>query len=403
MKLNTAKLKTLPLEKSVCDGANLYFTRTGPDRGKWCFRYQRLGRKHEMGLGPYPAISLANARQRARELHILMHQGKDPLQERREAERERKKRESKRFSDIARQYIDEHKSEWHDKKGEKTWHSTLERFVYPLFDQKPFADLTTEDVIEVLSPIWQTKKSTAKKIQGRMKLIFGYAKTARLYEGENPAAWQDHLSHYFAMQTNKHLIKHHRALHYADAPSFFKDLRQIETLTSQALQFTLLTAARTSETIGATSDEFDLEKQLWRVPADRMKAKKPHAVPLSMQASTLIKTVMRSHNAPLIFHGRNPEKPLSNMAMLNLVKKQLKFYDTTVHGLRSTFRTWAGEKTNYSPGVIEFALAHQLDEKIEGAYLRSELVEPRRPLMQDWADFLNGRPRATVVAPAMLN
>jgi len=126
-------------------------------------------------------------------------------------------------------------------------------------------------------------------------------------------------------------------------------------------------------------------------------------VPLSQQASTLLRTVMRSHNAPFIFHGRNPEKPLSNMGMLSLIKKQLNSYDTTVHGLRSTFRTWAGEKTNYSPGVIEFALAHQLDEKIEGAYLRSELVEPRRPLMQDWADYLMGNPQETTIAPHMLN
>ena len=403
MKLNNARLKTLPLDKSVCDGANLHFTRTGPEMGKWSFRYQRHGKKREVGLGPYPAISLAEARQRARELHSLIHQGKDPLYERREAERQRRKREGKRFSDIARQYIEEHKSEWTNAKHAQDWASTLERLAYPALDQKPFADLTTEDVIEVLSPIWQSKRETAKKLQGRMKLVFGYAKTARLYEGENPAAWQDHLSHYFAMQTNKHLIKHHRALPFTKAPNFYRDLRQIETMASHALQFTLLTAARTSETIGATSDEIDIDKRLWRVPAERMKARKPHEVPLSKQACTLLETVMRSHNAPFIFHGRNPEKPLSNMGMLGLIKKQLESYDTTVHGLRSRFRTWAGEKTNYSPGVIEFALAHQLDEKIEGAYLRSELVEPRRPLMQDWANFVAGEPPHTEIAGSLMN
>lgn len=356
-----------------------------------------------MGLGPYPAISLAEARQRARELHSLIHQGKDPLYERREAERQRRKREGKKFSDIARQYIEEHKSEWTNAKHAQDWASTLERLAYPALDQKPFADLTTEDVIEVLSPIWQSKRETAKKLQGRMKLVFGYAKTARLYEGENPAAWQDHLSHYFAMQTNKHLIKHHRALSFTKAPTFYRDLKQIETMASHALQFTLLTAARTSETIGATSDEIDIDKRLWRVPAERMKARKPHEVPLSEQACTLLETILRSHNAPFIFHGRNPEKPLSNMGMLSLVKKRLQSYDTTVHGLRSTFRTWAGEKTNYSPGVIEFALAHQLGEKIEGAYLRSELVEPRRPLMQDWANFVTGEPPHTGIAASLMN
>ena len=403
MKLNNAKLKTILLGKSVCDGNNLYFTRTGPERGKWSFRYQRLGKKREMGLGPYPAISLAEARQRARELHSLIHQGKDPLYERREAERQRRKHEGIRFSDVANRYIDTHQDSWTNVKHANAWPSSLERYAYPILDQKPLSELGTEDVLEVLEPIWQGKHETAKTVQGRIKLVFGYARTGQLYFGENPAVWQDHLSHYFAMQTNKNLIKHHRALSFTKAPTFYRDLRQIETIASNALQFTLLTAARTSETIGATSDEIDIDKRLWRVPAERMKARKPHEVPLSEQACTLLETVMRSHNAPFIFHGRNPEKPLSNIGMLSLLKKQLGTYDTTVHGLRSTFRTWAGEKTNYSPGVIEFALAHQLDEKIEGAYLRTELVEPRRPLMQDWANFVAGEPPHTGIAGSLMN
>ena len=174
-------------------------------------------------------------------------------------------------------------------------------------------------------------------------------------------------------------------------------------MAAKALQFTTLTAARTTETLGARAEEFDLNKKLWRVPEARMKARKPHEVPLSDQVCVLIEDTIRSHNAPYLFHGRNPEKPLSNMAMLNLVKKQLHQWQTTVHGLRSTFRTWAGEKTNYSPGIIEFALAHQLDEKIEGAYLRSELVEPRRPLMQDWANYLTADAPETNIEISLSN
>lgn len=174
-------------------------------------------------------------------------------------------------------------------------------------------------------------------------------------------------------------------------------------MTSKALRFTALTAARTTETLGATAEEFDLDKRLWCVPSERMKARKPHDVPLSDQACHLIDDILRSHNKPFIFHGINPEKPLSNMAMLSLIKKRLQLYDTTVHGLRSSFWTWAGEETNYSHGIIEFALAHQLNQKTEGAYLRTELVEPRRPLMQDWANFITNHTRKTYIEPSLLN
>ena len=174
-------------------------------------------------------------------------------------------------------------------------------------------------------------------------------------------------------------------------------------MVSQELRFTILTAARTSEVLGAKTDEFDLGKLIWRVPAERMKARKPHDVPLSEAAATLIEAASRAHNAPFIFHGRNPEKALSNMAMLSFNKKDLSEFDTTVHGLRSTFRTWVGEETSYSQGLVEFALAHQLNEKIEGAYLRTELLEPRRPLMEDWANYVTGKERPTQLVPTRLN
>ena len=312
-------------------------------------------------------------------------------------------REALRFSEVARRYIDGHRHEWTNDKHAHDWLSTLTRLAYPILDQKPFADLTTEDILAVLEPIWISKRETAKKLQGRLKLVFGYGKTAKLYFGENPAAWQDHLSHFFPKQTGRHLVKHHRALDYQTAPQFYKDLETIETMSSLALRFTLLTATRTSEALGARPEEFDMERMLWRVPPERMKARKPHEVPMSNQVGGLIEALLRSHNAPYVFYSSNPEKPLSNMAMLTLLQKRMDQYDTTVHGLRSTFRTWAGERTNYSPGVIEFALAHQLDEKVEGAYLRSELVEPRRPLMQDWADYLTTPKIAQKLASTHLN
>ena len=401
-KLNNAKLKTLPLGKSVCDGNNLYFTRTGDGKGKFTYRYQRLGKKHEMGLGPWPAISLAEARQKARDAHTAIHTGLDPLAERRKAEAHRKKHEAIRFSDVAKRYIDTHQDSWTNVKHANAWPSSLERYAYPILDEKPLSELRTEDVIEVLEPIWQEKHETAKKVQNRIKLVFGYARTGQLYFCENPAVWQDHLCHYFAGRSQREPIKHHRALPYRQMPEFYAKLAQIESMPSQALQFTILTAARTFEVLGATADEFDLSKLLWRVPPERMKARKPHEVPLSDTAATLIERVIRSHNAPFIFHGRNPEKPLSNMAMLTLIKRELQDFNTTVHGLRSTFRVWGGEQTSYDMQTLEFALAHQQDE-VAASYNRTTLIEPRRPLMQDWACYVTGRDQPGQLAPNRLN
>ena len=356
-----------------------------------------------MGLGPFPFVSLSQARQRARECHTLIHQGKDPLVERREAASQRKIREETKFSAIAEMYIEEHKFEWTNKKHASDWASTLKRLAYEKLDGKPLADLTTRDVLDVLKPLWQDKRETGRKLQGRLKLIFAYAKTANLYEGENPALWQGHLSNYLGKNLKPYQIKHHRALDYKRAPNFYSELLKIETISSRALQFTMLTASRTSEVRAAERIEFNLDKKIWRVPETRMKARKPHIVPLSEDAAVIIEKQLTSNNSQYLFHSFSPEKPLSNMAMLNLVNKQLSSYDTTVHGLRSTFRTWAGEETNYSSGLVEFALAHQLDKRVEGAYLRSELVEPRRPLMCDWAGYLKGKKMPPSVVPVTLN
>ena len=401
MKLNNAKLKTLPLGKSVCDGNNLYFTRTGDGRGKFTYRYQRLGKKHEMGLGPWPAISLAEARQKARDAHTAIHNGLDPLAERRKAEAHRKKHEGIRFSDVAKLYIEAHQVSWTNDKHAYDWASTLRRYVYPILDQKPLSELGTEDVLEVLKPIWRDKHETAKKVQGRIKLVFSYAKTGQFYFGENPAIWPDHLSHFFPANYAKP-VKHHPALPYRQMPEFYAKLVQVETMPSNALQFTILTNLRTSEVLKARAEQFDLNKLIWNVPAPQMKGKKPHQVPLSDTAAELVESVMRSHNAPFIFHGRNPEKTLSNMAMLSLIKRNLKEFDTTVHGLRATFRIWGSEQTSHDFGAMEFALAHQQD-KVSAAYNRTTLLELRRPLMQDWACYVTGRDQLGQLAPNRLN
>ena len=323
-----------------------------------------------------------------------LQRAKTHLPRRRKALAQTKREALTRFSDVAESYIEEHRLKWTNKKHAHDWKSTLGRMAYPVLDQKPLAHLATEDVIRVLKPIWYRKHETARKLQGRIKLIFGYAKAGKLYVGENPAAWQDHLCHYFPVLSGPHHVKHHRSLHYGLLPGFFAQLVQLDTIGSKALQYTILTAARTSEVRCVRRDEIDFKKMLWNVPAERMKARKPHKVPLSHQTAELIDGIMAAHNYPFLFHGLNPEKPLSNMAMLSLLKKRYKDVNTTVHGFRSTFRTWASDMTEYNDSIMEFALAHQLDEKVEGAYNRTELVEKRRPLMQDWADYAYGHATA---------
>ena len=403
MGLTNFKIKNEKIGVRLHDGRGLYLTLSSNGRGKWTCRYMLNRKAKEMGLGRYPEVSLAEARKRHFEARIKISDGIDPIENKRRALALAKKEESLLFSKVKDNYIEEHGPKWSNAKHAFDWDSSLNRYACLIFDLKPFSKLQTEDILLVLKPIWRSKHETARKLQNRLKLIFGYAKAGGLYKGDNPAAWLDHLCHYFPMFDGAHWVKHHRALQFSLAPAFFTDLRRIETMAAKALQFTTLTAARTTETLGARAEEFDLNKKLWRVPEARMKARKPHEVPLSDQVCVLIEDTIRSHNAPYLFHGRNPEKPLSNMAMLNLVKKQLHQWQTTVHGLRSTFRTWAGEKTNYSPGIIEFALAHQLDEKIEGAYLRSELVEPRRPLMQDWANYLTADAPETNIEISLSN
>ena len=268
-------------------------------------RYMTNRKAREIGLGPYPEISVSDARKKLLEARILIAEGKDPLIERRKAEAIIKREEAVKFSSIAKDYIAEHSPEWTSKVHKRDWPSTMERYAYAILDQKPLSHITTEDVIAVLKPIWFDKYDTAQKVRGRIKLIIDYAKAPGLYANENPALWQDHLAHYFPKLDAPHLIKHHRSLHYNVLPDFFRRLKSINGAASKALQYTILTAARTSEVRVMTREEIDFKNMLWSVPANRMKARRPHRVPLSNQAGLLIDEALTAHNYPFIFYGRN--------------------------------------------------------------------------------------------------
>jgi integrase len=384
MKLTSLKLKSLPIGKSVCDGAGLYIRLTTKKSGNWSFKYMRGHKSREMGLGPYPEVTLQEARIKRDKLKIELAAGKDPLETKRSKAKEYAKREKMRFSLVAELVIHNKRIKWTCPKQEMIWRNTLERYAFPLLDQKPIADLTRQDVINVLNPIWNEKHDTARKLLGRIARVFGHAKARGWYRDENPALWKHNLDEVFSI---KAAVKHHEALDYRLIPDFYLKLHNIDTISSLALRYTILTAARTGEVRFTNREELDLDKALWSLSPNRMKARKKHNVPLSSQAVSLIKQ-LSTHNMPYIFPGLNPEKPMSNGAMHQLIRKRFKTETFTVHGFRSSFRDWAGENGDYAHNVIEFSLAHQLDGKTEGAYLRSELLEKRRILMQDWADFV---------------
>ena len=384
MKLTALKIKSLPLGKLFCDGGGLYLRFNRPNSGNWAVKYMRNGKSHEMGLGPYPEISLQDARVKRDKLKIELAEGADPLKEKRKAAKAAAIKDKIRFSWVKDRAIENQRVKWSCPRQEHIWQNTLDTYACPLLDQKPLAELNRQDVIDVLQPIWNSKHDTARKLLGRIARVFGFAKAKEWYHGENPAQWKHNLDMVFSLKTDHN---HHDALDYRLIPDFYFKLHHIDTIGSFALRYTILTAARTGEVRLAKHQELDFDKSLWSLPAERMKARKKHNVPLSKQGVAKLKA-LTSHNMPFVFPGRDPNKPMSSGAMHQLIRKRFPKETFTVHGFRSSFRDWAGENGDYAHNVIEFSLAHQLDGRTEGAYLRSELLEKRRTLMQDWADYV---------------
>ena len=389
MPLTHNTLMTLPLNKMIADTNGLYFKRTGPQKGTWTFRYMRHGRARTMSLGPYPVLSLAEARKKLLQNRLLLSEGYDPLEERQKDQYKKGYAKGIRFSDVAKECIETRKSSWTNKKHAFDWYSSLKRMAFPILDKKPLAAIDEDDITALLTPLWQTKRETAKKLQGRIKIVFAFAKFKKLYHHPNPALWQDHLSIYFGGLRNTHRINHLRSLNYHLVPSFFTELQKVESMVGKLLQFSILTTVRPTEARLAQLHEFDLDKGIWNVPWQRMKARHPHTVPLSPQVIDLINAVARTHNYPYVFHGRDVDKALSNNAVLMFLKREFPHINSTVHGFRSSFRVWAAEEHPGSYELAEKCLAHQTNRRVEGAYQRSPSTEARRPLMTQWADYVS--------------
>ena len=342
-----------------------------------------------MGLGSYPDISLADARESARQARRLKASGVDPLDDRRtlKAKKTLEAAKAVTFRKCAEEYIAGRKIGWKNKKHAGQWSNTLGAYAYPFFGHLPVQAVDVTLVHKALSPIWETKTETASRVRGRIEAVLDWAKVRGYRSGENPARWKGHLENLFPSRTKVHRVEHHAALPYDEIGTFMRELRQNDTQGSRALQFTILTACRTGEALSAEWSEFDLVKGVWTIPAGRMKAGREHRVPLSASALKLLETIAAEAGESLyVFPGATASKPVSKMTMLQLLKRMGR-PDVTVHGFRSAFRDWAAEQTAFPSEVAEIALAHTLANKVEAAYRRGDMFERRRRMMNEWASY----------------
>jgi integrase len=392
--MRTGKLTALAVRKLVKpgrygDGGGLWLQVREGGRRSWLLRYMLAGRAREMGLGAEADVSLAEARELAREARKLARAGRDPIEQRRELRRAGQGA-GMTFRDVALLYIAAHEGTWRNDKHRAQWTSTLETYAYPVLGSLPVPAVDTGAVLRVLEPIWREKPETASRLRGRIESVLDYARARGWCEGDNPARWRGHLANLMPSRAKVAAVQHHAALPWQAAPAFMAQLGTQEGLAAKALAFTVLTAARTGEALGATWGELDLDAPAWTVPAGHMKAGREHRVPLSGPALALLRALRPedAQSGVFVFPGARAGKSLSNMAM-TAVLRRMKRGDLTVHGFRSTFRDWCAEQTAYPREVAEAALAHTLRDKVEAAYRRrGDLFERRARLMAEWAGYL---------------
>jgi len=384
------------------DGNGVYLQVTlgadGSPRKSWLFRFRMQGRRErKMGLGAFPDVSLQEARDKASSARKFCKDGIDPV-ESRKAERAKAKLADARsmtFNQCAKAYITAHRAGWRNVKHAAQWTSTLETYAGPIFGTLPVQTIDVGLVTKALEPIWSTKPETASRVRGRIESVLDWAKARGYRNGENPARWRGHLDHLLPARTKVRKVVHHAALPYREIGTFMAALRERAALAARALEFAILTAARTSEVINARWDEIDLQARVWTVPAERMKAGREHRVPLSDLAVGILNRMQEVRQNDHIFPGER-RASLSNMSFLMLLRRMDRD-DLTAHGFRSTFRTWAAECTRYPREIAEAALAHVVGDATEQAYQRGDVFEKRRELMDAWATYCTKPARTSAV------
>lgn len=377
---------------AYADGDGLYLKIGTTGAASWQYRYQMNGKRRMMGLGSCATVGLAEARDKAADARKQVKQGIDPLDVK-EAEQTAVKAKATTFRELATEYIADHRPGWRNAKHGQQWENTLAQYAFPKIGDKPIAEISTEDVLGILKKLWTEKPETASRLRNRIELVIDAGRAKGLSTAANPAAWRGHLDKLLPKRT-KASKGHHAAMDYRELPAFYKRLTEDrDSLSSVALQITILTACRTSEVLLADWSEFDLDNRMWTIPGERMKAGKPHRVPLT---DAVLKLLQGIKGDGYVFHGARQGRPLSNMAM-TMVLRRLGHPNLTVHGFRSSFRDWCAEETHYPNIVAEQALAHTVGNAVEAAYRRGDLLDKRRALMADWASYCTTKPAANVV------
>jgi integrase len=395
MALTVKRLSKLTRPGRYLDGNGLYLQVISLTNRSWLLRYELRGKKRWMGLGSVATFSLEEARARARKARQLLADGIDPLDARRaeRAQQAAAAARNKTFSAVAAEYFDAHAGGW-SRKYRVNWQRTLATHAYPSIGSLPVAAIDEPLVLSVLQPVWASKTITAKRVRLRIASVLDFAAAAGYRTGSNPARWEGHLEHLLAAPEKIVRVKHLNALPYSGLPAFLTELRACPGFPARALEFTILTAARTNEVIGARWSEIDLNAPQWTIPAERMKMGREHRVPLAKQAIALLRALPRE--GEFVFVGSKAGRPIGEIAMWRVLRRLRA--DTTVHGFRSTFRDWAEERTSFPAVVAEQALAHTIGNATERAYRRTTLFDHRIRLMQAWADFCD-KPHAAQVTP----
>ena len=386
---------------TYADGGGLWLQVTETGSKSWSFRFMLGGRAREMGLGPLHTIPLAEAREQARACRALRLDGVDPIEHRRlrRAENALQMSSAKTFDQCATEYIEAQRPGWSNPKHVDQWTNTLKTYASSVFGQLPVQAVGTELIVQALNKIWTSKTETATRVRQRIESVLDWATASGFRKGDNPARWAGHLEHKLTNPAKLKNVENLPALSFAAIASFLADLKKQEGTSARAMEFVILTAARTGEVRGAVWSEINLEERTWTIPAQRMKMKREHRVPLCNRAVAIVEDMkkLKADGQPYVFPGGKVGKGMSDGALLALLKR-MKRTEITPHGFRSTFRDWASECTTYSHEVQELALAHLIKNKAEAAYRRGDLFDKRRQMMDDWQRYCETKTPAKVVS-----
>lgn len=386
-RLSDREVRTLKTPGKHADGGGLYLIVDKSGAKRWAFIFRWDGKLKEMGLGGLDKVSLPMARGKADDARKVIGSGRNPIEVRRE------QKPIPSFGELADELISSLSGQWRNDKHRAQWKMTLTTHAEKLRGRR-VDQITTEHVLEVLKPLWTKTPETASRLRGRIERVLDAATAKGVRNGANPARWRGHLAHLLGKR-EKLTRGHHAALPFNELPAFMASLRQREGVAALALEFAILTAARTGEVRFARWDEIDATAKVWTLPAERMKAKRPHRVPLCRRALEIVEAMRQLRRDGYLFPGHAKDKPLSNGAMERVLDRMGKA--VTVHGFRSSFRDWAGEATNFPREVVEAALAHVVGDATERAYRRGDALEKRRKLMDAWAQFCERNAGANVV------